>query len=188
MQPGSEINAVDRLYAGTPFTYSEDWFKYVVFNDPLWNASTFDFQAARTAESLNPGNTRTYPSKLTKFERRGGKLLMYHGQQDHQITAFNTNRFYENLRGSRSYVSINDWIRFFRVSGMFHCSSGPGAWVIGQGGNAAQSGIAFDRQHNVLKAVVDWVEEGIAPEYIEGTKFSNDTVSLGVDFTRRHCK
>jgi feruloyl esterase len=188
MQPGSEINAVDRLYAGTPFAYSEDWFKYVVFNDPLWNASTSDFQAARTAESLNPGDIRTYPSKLTKFERRGGKLLMYHGQQDHQITAFNTNRFYENLRDSRSYVSMDDWIRFFRVSGMFHCSSGPGAWVIGQGGNAAQSGIAFERHHNVLKAIVDWVEEGIAPEYIEGTKFSNDTVSLGVDFTRRHCK
>ncbi|KAF1840637.1 tannase and feruloyl esterase [Cucurbitaria berberidis CBS 394.84] len=188
MQPGSEINAVDRLYAGTPFAYSDDWFKYVVYNNALWNASTFDFLNARAAELLNPGNIRTYPSKLPKFESRGGKLLIYHGQQDHQITAFNTNRFYENLRGRRSYASMDEWVRFFRVSGMFHCSSGPGAWVLGQGGNAAQNGIMFDRQHNVLKAMVDWVEKGDAPEDIEGTKFVNDTVSQGVDFTRRHCK
>jgi feruloyl esterase len=188
MQPGSEINAVDRLYAGAPFAYSEDWFKYVVYNDPSWNASTYDFDDARAAEKLNPGDIRTYPSSLSGFERRGGKLLMYHGQQDHQVTAFNTNRFYENLRGGRSYADMDEWTRFFRISGMFHCSGGPGAWVIGQGGNAAQAGIAFEDQHNVLKAIVDWVEEGVAPKYIEGTKFVNDTVTLGVDFTRRHCK
>lgn len=188
MQPGSEINAVDRLYAGIPFAYSDDWFKYVVYNNPLWNASTFGFLDVRAAELLNPGDIRTYPSELSKFERRGGKLLMYHGQQDNQITSFNTNRFYESLRGRRSYESMDEWTRFFRISGMFHCNSGPGAWVLGQGGNAAQNGIKFDGQYNVLKAMVDWVEDEEAPEYVEGTKFINDTVSLGVDFTRRHCK
>lgn len=71
---------------------------------------------------------------------------------------------------------------------MFHCNSGPGAWVIGQGGNAAQDGIAFDRQHNVLRSVVDWVENGIAPDTVQGTKFINDTVSMGIDFSRLHCK
>jgi hypothetical protein len=188
MQPGSEIKSLERLYAGEPFAYSVDWFKYVVYNDPAWNASTYSFSDARAAEALNPGNIRTYPSSLPGFERRGGKLLMYHGQQDHQITSFNTNRFYENLRGERSYASMDEWTRFFRVPGMFHCSTGPGAWVMGQGGNAAQAGIAFDRQDNVLKALVDWVEEDVAPEYVGGTKFVNDTVSLGVDHTRRHCK
>jgi feruloyl esterase len=188
MQPGSEVNAVDRLYAGAPFAYSEDWFKYVVYNDPSWNASTYDFNDARAAEKLNPGDIRTYPSSLPGFERRGGKLLMYHGQQDHQITALNTNRFYENLRGGRSYTDMDEWARFFRISGMFHCSSGPGAWVFGQGGNVAQTGVAYDEQHNILKAMVNWVEGGVAPNSIVGTKFVNDTVALGVDFTRRHCK
>ena len=83
---------------------------------------------------------------------------------------------------------MDNWIRFFRISGMNHCSSGPGAWVLGQSGNSAAAGVPFERQRNVLKAVVDWVEQGEAPEYIEGAKFVNDTVSLGVDFTRRHCK
>jgi feruloyl esterase len=59
---------------------------------------------------------------------------------------------------------------------------------LGQGGNAAAAGIPFEGDKNVLKAMVDWVERGVTPEYMEGTKFVNDTVSLGVDFTRRHCK
>ncbi|KAJ4399482.1 hypothetical protein N0V91_009408 [Didymella pomorum] len=188
MQPGSEIGAVDRLYAGAPFAYSADWFKYVVYSDPSWDPSTFNFSDARAAEKLNPGDIRTYPTSLPAFERRGGKILTYHGQQDNQITSFNTIRWYNDLKGPRSTSAMDEWIRFFRVSGMNHCNGGPGAWVLGQGGNAAAAGVPFERENNVLKAMVDWVEQGVAPSYIEGTKFVNDTVSLGVDFKRRHCK
>lgn len=188
MQPGSEILAVDRLYAGAPFAYSADWFKYVVHSDPAWNASTYSLADALAADALNPADIRTYPTRLRAFERRGGKLLTYHGQQDNQITAFNTARWYAALQGGRSTAAMDAWIRFFRVSGMNHCNSGPGAWVLGQGGNAAAAGVPFARERNVLSAVVEWVERGVAPGYIEGTKFVNDTVALGVQFTRRHCK
>lgn len=188
MQPGSEVLAVDRLYAGAPFAYSADWFKYVVYSNASWNASAYALADARTAESLNPGDIRTYPTRLRSFEQRGGKLLTYHGQQDNQITAFNTVRWYLDLRGQRSAADMDGWMRFFRVSGMNHCNSGPGAWVLGQGGNAAAAGVPFARERNVLSAVVEWVEGGVAPEYLEGTKFVNDTVAQGVAFTRRHCK
>lgn len=188
MQPGSEVLAVDRLYAGAPFAYSADWFKYLVYNDPSWNASGFGLDDVRAAECLNPGDIRTYPKSLLGFEQRGGKLLVYHGQQDNQITTFNTIRWYNDLKGYSSTTAMDRWLRFFRISGMNHCNSGPGAWVLGQGGNAAAAGVPFEREKNVLKAVVDWVEQGVPPSYIEGTKFVNDTVSLGNDFTRRHCK
>lgn len=188
MQPGSEVSSVDKLYAGAPFAYSADWFKYVVYNNASWDASAFGFDDVRAAEKLNPGNIRTYPTSLPEFKRRGGKMLTYHGQQDNQITTFNTIRWYKDLKGNSSAVAMDKWIRFFRISGMNHCNSGPGAWVLGQGGNAAAAGVPFEREKNVLRAMVDWVERGVAPSYIEGTKFVNDTVSLGVDFTRRHCK
>jgi feruloyl esterase len=115
-------------------------------------------------------------------------LLIYHGRQDPQITSFNSDRFYKHLKGQRTYADMDKWVRYFQISGMGHCSSGPGAWVLGQGGNAAAVGIPFEAEKNVLRALVDWVEGGVAPEYMEGTKFINDTVSLGVDFTRRHCR
>lgn len=188
MQPGSEVTAVDRLYAGAPFPYSEDWFKYVVHNNPSWDASTFSFPDARAAAHLNPGDIRTYPLQLLSFEQRGGKLLTYHGQQDGQISSLNTARWYDDLRGARSQADMDKWIRFFRVSGMNHCSGGPGAWVFGQGGNNAAAGVPFEPQRNVLSAVVEWVERGVAPEVLEGTKFVDDKVGEGEGFRRRHCR
>jgi feruloyl esterase len=37
-------------------------------------------------------------------------------------------------------------------------------------------------------ALVDWVEKRNAPESLIGTKYVNDTKSLGVKFQRAHCK
>lgn len=84
-------------------------------------------------------------------------------------------------------ADLAGWHRLFRVSGMAHCNSGPGAWVLGQGGGAAGAGIGFEPRGNVLAAMVAWVEGGRAPDAVTGTKFVNDTVSLGVDFRRTHC-
>lgn len=187
MQPGSELTAADRLYAGAPFPYSEDWFKYVVHANPSWDASTFSFPDARAAATLNPGDIRTYPLALHRFEQRGGKLLTYHGQQDGQISSLNTARWYDDLRGERSQADMDAWIRFFRVAGMNHCSGGPGAWVFGQGGNKAAAGVPFVKERNVLSAVVEWVERGVKPEVLEGTKFVDDEVEEGEEMRRGHC-
>lgn len=192
MQPGSEISAVTGLYAGKPFPYSLDWFRYVVYSDPNWNASTFGSPDVANAAALNPDNIRTWPdyTSVASFRDRGGKILSYHGQQDNQITSFNTERFYDRLvrTGDRSGPPLDEFFRFFRISGMNHCNTGPGAWVVGQGGGSSAKGIPFDGQYNILAAVVRWVEEGTAPDTIEGTKFTNDTASLGIAFRRRHCR
>lgn len=68
---------------------------------------------------------------------------------------------------------------------MFHCSSGPGAWMIGQ---ASAGSIGFDPESNVLAAMVRWVEQGIAPDTILGTKYVNDVKENGVERQRRHCR
>ena len=190
MQLGSELLAVQKLYAGKPFSYSEDWFRYAVYKNPAWNASTFTVQDAAVAEALDPSNIRTWPDDLFAFRERGGKIITFHGGQDNQITSFNTERFYHHLaRGMRaSPASLDEFFRFFRISGMFHCNSGPGAWVVGQGGGAAAAGVPFESARNVLAALVDWVENGLAPDMIEGAKFIDDDVALGAAFRRRHCR
>lgn len=189
MQPGSEIVAADGLYSGTPWFLSRDWFRYAIYNDPNWDPATYTLKDAAFAADLNPANIRTYPSTLADLQGRGGKILMFHGQQDNQISSFDTARFYEHLRAGMAYSvdQMDDFIRYFRISGMFHCNSGPGAWVVGQGGGASAQG-PFDAQHNVLAALVDWVENDNAPETITGTKYVNDTVSAGVDYQRSHCR
>ncbi|KAL6719478.1 hypothetical protein ACLMJK_003718 [Lecanora helva] len=184
MQPGSEIMAVEKLYAGKPFSYSE------AIYTPTYTTAHLTTHDASVAFALNPSNIRTWPSTLLPYQRTGGKLLLYHGGQDNQITSYNTERFYTHLSLGMNATSddLDEFLRFFRVPGMFHCQQGPGAWVFGQGGNAAAEGVGFDAGRNVLAAVVKWVEEGQAPESIVGTKFVNDSVGMGVEYVHRHCK
>ncbi|KAF3481130.1 ferulic acid esterase [Arthroderma uncinatum] len=192
MQPGSEELATTKLYAGKPFSYSDEWFKYAVY-DPSWDASTFTAHDAAVADALNPGDVRTWPTyeDLAEFKNRNGKILVHHGCQDNQITSFNTERFYNRLiqtGPAGGAGQLDHFLRFFRISGMFHCNGGPGAWALGQGGGAASEGIEFKRENNILAAVVDWVEKGIAPDTMEGVKFVDDDVASGVVFRRRHCR
>jgi feruloyl esterase len=145
------------------------------------------------AEALNPGNVKTWPdtNELSAFRTRGGKLISYHGQQDHQITSFNTARWYQHLLSDPSTTrdDLDFFLRVFRISGMFHCSAGPGAWVIGQGGDArTYSGVPFERSRNVLAAIIAWVEDGVPPETMTGTKFVDDDYTKGTAFQRRHCR
>jgi feruloyl esterase len=56
--------------------------------------------------------------------------------------------------------------------------------MIGQ--NAGK--VPFGARHNVLAAIVEWVEHGNYPDTIEGTKYIQDSATLGVSFTRKHCR
>lgn len=79
---------------------------------------------------------------------------------------------------------MDAWYRYFRISGMAHCSGGPGAWEIGQSAGF----VTEEAGGNVLMAMVEWVEGGKAPETITGVKYVNNTSSLGVQMERRHCR
>lgn len=142
------------------------------------------------AESLNPADVKAWPNDLSEFNASGAKIIVYHGSQDDKITSFNTERFYRHLaRGTDTSSSqLDEFFRFFRISGMNHCHQGPGAWAFGQDGTLPSGAVPFTRGNNVLAAIVDWVEQGIAPETIEGIKFINDTAEFGVSFRRRHCR
>jgi len=106
--------------------------------------------------------------------------------QDQQITSLNTNRWYDYLLQSSNTTSaaLDKFIRYFRISGMNHCNSGPGAWMIGQ----SASKLPFDPQANVLAAIVEWVENGRAPDMIVGAKFDEDVFENGIIFERKHCR
>ena len=162
----------------------------MVLNDSTWDPYTFNTSLAEFADTLNPSGIRTFPTTLSDFSSRGGKLITYHGQQDQQITSFQSARLYNHLaRGmSASSSDLDSFYRFFRISGMGHCIGGPGAWAFGQYGGAPNTGLAFEPEGNVLSAIVEWVENGRAPETVLGTKFVGDEAGKGVVFQRRHCR
>ncbi|KAI6312058.1 hypothetical protein MCOR29_008141 [Pyricularia oryzae] len=184
MNAGAEILASAGLLAGRPFSPSVEWFRYAVLSDPNWDPASYGLADAEAAETANPGGIRTFPESLPAFKARGGRIVTYHGEQDQQIWSTNSERFYERLVAADG--GLDSYLRFFRISGMNHCASGPGAWMFGQGGSSAL--IPFEPERNAFAALVAWVEKGQAPDTITGTKFVNDSVDQGVDFQRSHCR
>ncbi|KAJ5495529.1 feruloyl esterase B-1 [Penicillium diatomitis] len=183
MQPGSELLAALMYYNGMSFAYATEWFRYVVYSNPNWDPATWNIQDAIVANAHEPYNVSTFQGDISAFQKRNGKVLHYHGMEDPIITSDSSKMYYKHVADtmSRSPTELDDFYRFFTISGMGHCSTGAGASSIGQGlGTFAGN----DPQDNVLLAMVRWVEEGIAPEYVRGTKFNGTTV----EYRRKHCK
>jgi len=71
----------------------------------------------------------------------------------------------------------------FLVPGVSHCAGGPGA----DGFWAARLASAPDPEHDMLLALVRWVEQGVAPSRIVASKFLDDEPRKGVAFQRPLC-
>ncbi|KAI2794222.1 putative feruloyl esterase B-1 [Penicillium oxalicum] len=183
MQPGSEIPASFIYYNGRSFSYATDWFRYVVYSDPSWDPTSWTIHDALVADAQDPFNLSTFQGDISAFQKKKGKVLHYHGMEDPIITSDSSKMYYKHVADtmSRSPTELDDFYRFFPISGMSHCSTGEGAGSIGQGmGTFAGN----NPEDNVLLAMVQWVEKGIAPEYVRGTKFNG----TAVDYRRKHCK
>jgi feruloyl esterase len=85
---------------------------------------------------------------LARLRDRGGKLIVYHGTSDPVFSADDTAAWYERLRASNG-GDASGFARYFPVPGMNHCAGGP----------------ATD-QFDMLSALVDWVEQGHAPDAV----------------------
>jgi feruloyl esterase len=188
LQPGAELSAYYIYLDAQPFPYTVDWFRYAVLSDPTWDPTTFTLADATLADKMNLFNISTFDADLYGFKNAGGKILTYQGMQDQVITSDNSERYYKKLAQTMNLPpsDLDAFYRYFRISGMGHCAGGPGAWNIGQAYSADPK--SFEPEDNILLAMVNWVEKGVAPDFVRGTKYVNDTAALGVDFRRKHCK
>jgi feruloyl esterase len=93
-------------------------------------------------------------TNLTTFSGHGGKLIFYHGMSDPWFSALDTVDYYKRLmRDNDGAEKVHDWSRLYLVPGMCHCSGGE------------KTLDTFD----MLSAITDWVEKGIAPDSITAT-------------------
>ena len=181
------LETVYSVYSKQQFPYTNDWFKYAVFNDPNFDTGNITPDEWAYAWAKNAGQTNTWEGDLSAFQGKGGKLLTYHGQADPIISSNISPLYYDYVSRTMSLPSssLDDFYRLFRISGMGHCGGGAGASFIG---NVAKALASYDPSENVLTAMIRWVEQGIAPDTITGTKYYNDTPALGVNFKRAHCR
>ncbi|HTR47152.1 MAG TPA: tannase/feruloyl esterase family alpha/beta hydrolase [Verrucomicrobiae bacterium] len=115
-------------------------------------ARSVDEQAAAVRADAGQILTDTWSwTNLSSFSGHGGKLLFFHGTSDPWFSPYDTLGYYERLgKDNGGADRVMAWSRFFLVPGMSHC-----------GGGAA----TLDN-FDLLSAVVDWVENGVAPDFV----------------------
>jgi feruloyl esterase len=164
--PGSELGWAT-LGGPQPLPLSISGLRNIVFGDRSWDYKTMDLatDVERAAKS-DQGKMATNNPDLQRFFDRGGKLLLYHGWNDAQVTPMNSVLYYKDVLDTVGKGSAGKSIALFMMPGVNHCSGGAGPDT-------------FDK----VKVMEEWVEKGTAPKRIIA---SHQTGGV-VDKTRPLC-
>jgi feruloyl esterase len=153
------------------FSTADQFFKFMVFNDPAWDYRTFDFDRdLRFAERHFARLLNATDPDLREFRKRGGKILHYHSYRSTTHTAPKSIEYYEEVnavmnrgRKHRGFEKTQEFYRLFMAPG-------------GAGNKGPDR---FDP----LPYLERWVEQGVPPDRIIA---SNITAGV-VDRTRPLC-
>ena len=89
--------------------------------------------------------------ELDTARKHGAKILMWHGETDQLIPWRQSVHYYrEAAEHFDGYGRLKPWFRFFLAPGVNHCGQGAGP-----------------QPQNLFGVLVDWVENGNAPDSIE---------------------
>jgi feruloyl esterase len=168
LAPGSEMGWASMAAGPEPYAPAVDQLKFVVFKDANWDWRTFDFKkdVARFELSQNLIMNATDPN-VRKFFAHNGKLLVYQGWNDQNVSPYNTVNYFKSVQeaiGGASKTGNN--IRLFMMPGMAHCSGGEGPNT-------------FDK----IGTLDHWVEQDKAPDTIIASHSTNGKI----DRTRPLC-
>jgi feruloyl esterase len=142
--------------------------KYIAMKDANWDPATFNPATdVEKALKADPDNVlKSDNSNIKAFFDRGGKLLMYQGFQDPQVTSTNAIRYHQAVLDKVGKGVEGKSIELFMIPGMLHCQGGPGTDTFNKA------------------AVLDsWVTTGKAPDHIVASHLTDGKV----DKTRPLC-
>lgn len=128
-----------------------------------------DFMIEGT-ERYNTSMQTTYPN-ISSLETAGVKVLHIHGEQDNSIPTGSSVHYYDSVREylypslgyNESTEALDEFYRLFLVPGGAHCGS-----------NAYQPNGGWPQ--TTLQTVIDWVENGVAPDTLANAAGTIDTL------------
>ncbi|GAA2501340.1 tannase/feruloyl esterase family alpha/beta hydrolase [Winogradskya humida] len=142
-------------YLGYPTVLPDDF----RLTDVRFTKATFD-RLNRVGDALYNAND----PDLSAFRARGGKLIMYHGWADPFIPPFSTVDYY---RAVQQRGGADAYTRLYMIPAGYHCLFGPEA--------DSPSEVAVPE---FLQPLMDWVEQGTAPETINVPTLNSDYTDL----------
>ncbi|KNG90989.1 hypothetical protein ANOM_000681 [Aspergillus nomiae NRRL 13137] len=161
-----------------------------------WNSQ----ELIALSEKLNPGNATADNFNISPFYEKGGKLIHYHGYSDPSIATGSSFYFFNHVVEALKPkgIPIESFYRFFPVPGMEHCTFSPADqnapyYFNGADQSGSLSGTHWgvpgfnDSKHDIVLAIMDWVENGTTPDYLIPTKWWNDDPADGVEIQRPIC-
>ena len=127
-----------------------------------WLEFNVDDVTAGKAALMSQIMDATDPDLSAFLKDKGGKLIIYHGLTDALSVASATVGYFQDVVDTTfagSLADAGDHTRLFLAPGMGHCGggAGPNDW-------------------DKLSSLVDWVENGVAPDAIVATRRSNGVV------------
>jgi pimeloyl-ACP methyl ester carboxylesterase len=166
---GSELSwrAYVNIPPGDVSYYASPWLLHeVVYAHEQVDLRSIDVLRAFRDAQVNIAPLFDAPPELSAFERRGGKLIMFHGWADATIPPQPTIDFVAALVARLGPGRVDQFVRLFMVPGLGHCSNPDGSQQFGQEGLTPAPG---DPERDVLATLDRWVESGTAPEHIIAT-------------------
>ena len=171
---GTQLGGPFSLNGPTPFflgVIQFQWNEHDLAFD--WRTVTAD-EYAQVAQggSRNIADVTDTFGNLDSFRRHGGKLLTFVGANDQLIPPRGVVNYYRLMasrygeHGNPDFERLQKFYRLFRGPGVAHCAGGVGP-----------------QPQNLLGALVDWVENGVAPEQV----LAQTTTVSGVTRTRPLC-
>ena len=176
-----------------PTRFGYGLFQNMIFNDTEWDWTSLEYEHVQTADAIDPGDAAADGfAALADYRARGGKVIMYHGAADSLIPTGSSVDFFAKARDAQP--DLDGFFRFFLVPGMGHCSgsSSQAPWYVSAGSQdikgTTHSVPGFeDPEHDVILAIMKWVEEDGAPDQLIATKFQDDDASAEVAVQRPLC-
>jgi hypothetical protein len=143
---------------GRPSPITLDWWRFFLTQNPEWDWTTltrasFEQYWTQSVEQYNAVIGTDDPD-LSPFRDRGGRIVLWHGWADPLIYPGGTIDYYGRVAKTMGGPQATaGFLRFFLAPGVGHCGGGAGPSPNGQ-----------------FRALVDWVEQGTAPETLDAVR------------------
>jgi feruloyl esterase len=184
----SEAQWPTYLTNNAPTSFDVDYERYFLYNDTNWNWKQFNDNVSYNSMVIDPGKATADSFDVSTFQKRGGKILMYHGMADGFVPTKSSLLYYTNTAAAMPGVNLQSFFRYYQVPGMQHCfgsdSSVNAPWMFAGGSQAyalqtlgfgpgwSVPGFLNNSKYDALVALMDWVENDTAVDQIIATAWS----------------